>query len=58
MGGRLYFRQLLGGRDIALLDEAGSFQEELVFGLAQQMRNFMYLIGDYQTKECFAVDAW
>jgi hydroxyacylglutathione hydrolase len=42
---RLYFRQLLSGRDFACED-----------GLAQQMVNFVYLIGDRATGECLVVD--
>jgi glyoxylase-like metal-dependent hydrolase (beta-lactamase superfamily II) len=42
---RLYFRQLLSGRDFA----AGDM-------IATQMRNFAYLIGDRETKECVVVD--
>ena len=42
---RLYFRQLLAGRDFAADD---------VF--AQQMRNFAYLIGDRETGDCVVVD--
>ena len=42
---RLYFRQLLSGRDFALGD-----------GIAEQMRNFAYLIGDRQTGDCVVVD--
>jgi glyoxylase-like metal-dependent hydrolase (beta-lactamase superfamily II) len=42
---RLYFRQLLSGRDFAKDD---------VF--ATQMRNFAYLIGDRQTGDCLVVD--
>ena len=42
---RLYFRQLLSGRDFALSDH-----------LANQMVNFVYLIGDRQTRECVIVD--
>lgn len=42
---RLYFRQLLSGRDFAGDDQ-----------LAQQMVNFVYLIGDRQTRECVVVD--
>ena len=42
---RLYFRQLLSGRDFA----AGDM-------IATQMRNFSYLIGDKQTKDCVVVD--
>jgi glyoxylase-like metal-dependent hydrolase (beta-lactamase superfamily II) len=42
---RLYFRQLLSGRDFAAGDV-----------IAQQMRNFAYLIGDRQTGDCVVVD--
>ena len=42
---RLYFRQLLSGRDFAKGDP-----------VAEQMVNFVYLIGDRLTKECMVVD--
>ncbi len=42
---RLYFRQLLSGRDFA----AGDM-------IAQQMRNFAYLIGDRETGQAVMVD--
>ena len=42
---RLYFRQLLSGRDFAPADV-----------IAQQMRNFAYLIGDRQTGQAVMVD--
>ncbi|TGD83783.1 MBL fold metallo-hydrolase [Mycolicibacterium sp. CH28] len=42
---RLYFRQLLSGRDFA----AGDM-------VAQQMRNFAYLIGDRETGDAVVVD--
>lgn len=42
---RLYFRQLLSGRDFAVGDPA-----------ATQMVNFVYLIGDRETGEAVAVD--
>ena len=42
---RLYFRQLLSGRDFAAGDP-----------IATQMRNFAYLIGDRQTREAVVVD--
>ena len=42
---RLYFRQLLSGRDFAKGD-----------AIATQMRNFAYLIGDRQTGDCLVVD--
>jgi len=41
----LYFRQLKSGVDFAVGD-----------ALAGQMANFVYLIGDRQTRECFVVD--
>src|SRR3954464_10796098 len=42
---RLYFRQLLSGRDFAQTDP-----------VAQQMRNFSYLIGDRETGDTVVVD--
>ncbi|MEJ7799893.1 MAG: MBL fold metallo-hydrolase [Ilumatobacter sp.] len=42
---RLYFRQLLSGRDFATGDQ-----------IATQMVNFVYAIGDRQTRECVLVD--
>ena len=45
MDPRLYFRQLLVGRDIARGDQ-----------VAQQMVNFVYLIGDKETGEAVVVD--
>jgi hydroxyacylglutathione hydrolase len=42
---RLYFRQLLSGRDFATTDP-----------IAQQMVNFVYAIGDRTTGECLLVD--
>jgi glyoxylase-like metal-dependent hydrolase (beta-lactamase superfamily II) len=42
---RLYFRQLLSGRDFARQDQ-----------LARQMVNFVYLIGDRSTGEALVVD--
>lgn len=44
----LYLRQLLVGRDIAEGDAVGT-----------GMQNFVYLVGDRDKKECFAIDpAW
>jgi glyoxylase-like metal-dependent hydrolase (beta-lactamase superfamily II) len=42
---RLYFRQLLAGRDFAVGDQ-----------IARQMVNFVYLIGDRESGEAVAVD--
>jgi glyoxylase-like metal-dependent hydrolase (beta-lactamase superfamily II) len=44
-GERLYFRQLLAGRDYAVSD-----------AVARQMVNFVYLIGDRHTGEALVVD--
>ncbi len=44
-GDRLYFRQLLAGRDIARSD-----------GVARQMVNFVYLVGDRATGEAVVID--
>ena len=44
----LYFKQLLAGRDIGATNP-----------VAKQMQNFIYLIGDRDTRECMVVDpAW
>ena len=53
--GGVWFRQLLPGRDIAL--KPSSQIEQLSFGAAAQMQNYIYLIGDATTRECFVVDA-
>jgi glyoxylase-like metal-dependent hydrolase (beta-lactamase superfamily II) len=45
MADRLYFRQLLAGRDFAVGDQ-----------IARQMVNFVYLIGDRESGEAVAVD--
>jgi glyoxylase-like metal-dependent hydrolase (beta-lactamase superfamily II) len=45
MSDRLYFRQLLSGRDLATDDM-----------LARQMVNFVYLVGDRETGEAVVVD--
>ena len=44
-GDRLYFRQLLAGRDFAVDDQ-----------VARQMVNFIYLVGDRETGEAIIVD--
>jgi glyoxylase-like metal-dependent hydrolase (beta-lactamase superfamily II) len=44
----LYLRQLLAGRDFAVHDD-----------IASNMANFIYLVGDTQTRQCMVVDpAW
>jgi len=42
---QIYFKQLLSGRDFATSNQ-----------LAQQMVNFVYLIGDNSTRECMIID--
>ena len=42
---RLYFRQLLAGRDFATADP-----------IARQMVNFVYLVGDRETGEAVVID--
>ena len=42
---QIYFKQLLSGRDFATDNQ-----------LAQQMVNFVYLIGDKSTRECMIID--
>ena len=55
---RLYFRQLLPGRDFCLArDAAGDLVKQQIFGAAVSMRNFIYVIGDHATRECVVVDA-
>ncbi|QPJ66815.1 MAG: MBL fold metallo-hydrolase [Candidatus Nitrohelix vancouverensis] len=45
---RIYFQQLLTGRDVATNDAS-----------ARQMANFIYLVGDAVTRECVIIDpAW
>src|SRR3954453_16038878 len=44
-GDRLYFRQLLAGRDYARSDP-----------IARQMVNFVYLIGDRETGDAVVID--
>ncbi len=41
----LFFKQLLSGVDVGTTDSS-----------ARQMANFIYLIGDRQTRECLVVD--
>ena len=48
MTDNLYFRQLRAGRDLAMSDR-----------VAAQMANFVYLVGDPETRQCLVVDpAW
>lgn len=44
-GDRLYFRQLLCGRDVATTDR-----------VAREMRNFVYLVGDRETGDAVVID--
>ncbi|CAM6081866.1 unnamed protein product [Calypogeia fissa] len=51
----LYFRQLLPARDFCL--SPTNIVERQIFSSAEQMQNFVYLIGDAKTRECVVVDA-
>ncbi|KAG6542575.1 hypothetical protein Mapa_016046 [Marchantia paleacea] len=50
-----YFRQLLPARDICL--SPSNIIERQIFSSAEQMQNYIYLIGDARTRECVVVDA-
>ena len=52
--GGIWIRQLLPGRDIAI--SSSSPEEALIFGAAKQMKNFIYLVGDASSRECYVVD--
>ena len=52
-----FFHQLLAGVDVAVPSRAISPSQRLVFDMAKQMQNYMYLVGDAQTRECVVVDA-
>lgn len=56
MPSRMYFKQLAPGKDIALGSEAKGPIEQMVFSFAKQMANFIYLVGDADTRECVVVD--
>ncbi|KAH8964950.1 hypothetical protein BDL97_04G092400 [Sphagnum fallax] len=50
-----YFRQLLAGRDFCI--NPTNIIEKQIFSSAQQMKNFVYLVGDAKTREAVVVDA-
>lgn len=50
-----YFRQLLPGRDFCLNPK--DIIETQIFSSAEQMKNFVYLVGDAKTREAVVVDA-
>jgi hypothetical protein len=50
-----YFRQLLAGRDFCI--NPMNIIEKQIFSSAQQMKNFVYLVGDAKTREAVVVDA-
>eukprot|EP00249_Psilotum_nudum_P011770 c23369_g2_i1 orf=478-1596(-) len=54
MGG-FFFRQLLPGRDFCL--SPTDIIERQIFSSAEQMQNFVYLVGDAKTREAVVVDA-
>lgn len=54
--GNLFFKRLLHGVDVSVGGPAGDPMVGLRFGVARQMRNFSYLLGDARLKQCVAVD--
>lgn len=50
-----YFRQLLPGRDFCL--GPTDIIERQIFSSAEQMKNFVYIVGDAKTREAVVVDA-
>ena len=52
---RLYFRQLLAGEHVATTPKAQL--DGILFHIARQMVNYMYVVGDAQTKQAVVVDA-
>ena len=55
MKGGLWFRQLLPGRDVALVRAGASQPQKNLFLAAASMKNFVYLVGDAATRECYVV---
>eukprot|EP00249_Psilotum_nudum_P011769 c23369_g1_i1 orf=539-1657(-) len=53
--GGFFFRQLLPGRDFCL--SPTDIIERQIFSSAEQMQNFVYLVGDAKTREAVVVDA-
>ena len=51
------FAQLLAGHDVARPRDAVGAEQQKVFSMAKGMQNFMYLVGDRNTRECIAIDA-
>ena len=54
---RVYFRQLLSGRDHSKMPDPQVPHQKLIFEYAKAMCNYQYLIGDKLTNECVVVDA-
>ena len=52
----IYFKQLLAGVDYAKVSKATNMFEQQSFRFAEQMKNYVYLIGDLSTGECIVVD--
>jgi len=50
----LYFRQLLSGRDIAVVPESAA--DNFTFPIAKKAQSYSYVIGDVTNKECMLVD--
>lgn len=54
--GGFLFKQLLPGRDIALPGLATG-QMKMIHEAAVKMQNYIYLVGDKRTRNCFVIDA-
>jgi hypothetical protein len=49
--------QLKAGRDFANVKTYTNLIRNKIFDFAAQMRNFVYVIADIDTKECVVIDA-
>lgn len=55
----VYFKQLLVGREVAVSPSPNNPYQQLFFNIGSQMKNFVYLVGNAVSKECYVVDpAW
>jgi glyoxylase-like metal-dependent hydrolase (beta-lactamase superfamily II) len=54
----LYFRQLIPGRDICLASTVSFFNPitKVIYEVARQMKNIVYVVGDIGSKQCIVVD--
>ena len=52
----VFVHQLLAGRDVANPAAARTKAEQTVFSTGKMMQNYMYLVGDPETRECLVFD--